>query len=99
MAVQPEEVQLAFRLPLHLPEAWVTQANIEMVIGRLLTDEEFRGAFLTDPQAAINALIDQGARLTPAEIAALMATDRKLWEQVAERIDPRLQKASLKPWQ
>jgi hypothetical protein len=34
--------------------------------------------------------------LTHAEIAALVATDSSLWERVAEQVDPRLQKISLK---
>jgi hypothetical protein len=73
----------------------VTQRCIEMVIGRLLTDEEFRETFLSDPHRALAELLERGTHLTHAEIAALVATDQTLWGRVAEQIDPRLQKISL----
>jgi hypothetical protein len=68
-----------------------------MVIGRLLTDEEFRNTFLSDPHQALRDLLDRGTHLTHAEIAALVAIDSTLWTRVADQIDDRLQKASLKP--
>jgi hypothetical protein len=73
----------------------VTQRCIEMVIGRLLTDEGFREMFLIDPHRALSELLERGLHLTHAEIAALIATDPALWGRVAEQIDPRLQKVSL----
>jgi hypothetical protein len=74
----------------------VTQRCIEMVIGRLVTDEEFRDTFMSDPHLALAELLERGTHLTHAEIAALVATDPALWDRVAEQIDSRLQKASLK---
>ena len=74
----------------------MTQRSIEMVIGRLSTDEEFRQRFLSDPHRLLVELLDWGTHLTQVEIAALVATDSALWDRVAEQIDPRLQKASLK---
>lgn len=74
----------------------MTQRSIEMVIGRLVTDEEFRETFLDDPQQALADLLERGTHLSQAEIAALIATDSSLWTSVAEQIDQRLQKASLK---
>ena len=74
----------------------MTQRCIEMVIGRLVTDEEFRQTFRSDPQVALGELLERGTHLTPAEVAALIATDSALWGRVAEQIDQRLQKASLK---
>lgn len=74
----------------------MTQRCIEMVIGRLVTDEEFRETFLSDPHRALGELLERGTHLTHAEIAALIATDSALWGRVAEQIDQRLQKASLK---
>jgi hypothetical protein len=74
----------------------VTQRSIEIVIGRLLTDEDFRETFLSNPHAALGELLDRGTQLSLAEIAALVGIDSALWVSVAEQIDPRLQKASLK---
>jgi len=74
----------------------VTQRSIEMVIGRLVTDEEFRETFANDPHQALVDLLERGMHLTVTEIAALVATDSALWAMVAEQIDPRLQKVSMK---
>ena len=74
----------------------MTQRCIEMVIGRLVTDEEFRQTFLSDPHLALAELLERGTHLTHAEIAALIATQPSLWGRVAEEIDQRLQKASLR---
>ena len=69
---------------------------MEVVIGRLLTDEDFRETFMTDPHSAIRELLERETRLDHTEIAALLRIDRTVWMRVAEQIDPRLQKASLK---
>jgi hypothetical protein len=74
----------------------VSQRNIEIVIGRLSTDEDFRRGFAEDPEQVLRALLERGTHLSLVEMAALVATDPTLWESVADRIDPRLQKASLK---
>jgi len=74
----------------------VTQRSIEVVIGRLVTDEEFRDTFAKDPHQALVDLLERGMHLTVTEIAALVATDSALWEMVAEQVDPRLQKVSMK---
>src|SRR5262249_27095141 len=74
----------------------VTERSIEIVIGRLLTDEDFRETFLGNPELALGELDERGTRLSHTEIAALLAVDPACWRRVAEQIDPRLQKASLK---
>jgi hypothetical protein len=48
-----------------------------------------------DPRRSLNALREEGFALTNTEIEALVQTDRAIWSQVAERIDPRLQRSSL----
>lgn len=73
----------------------VAQRNVEIVIGRLVTDEAFRTAFLEDPAATLMRFVDSGYDLTPLEIAAVIATHVGVWVEAAEQIDPRLQKISL----
>jgi hypothetical protein len=75
----------------------VAQRSIEVLIGRLITDEGFRDAFMRDPMAALRTFIDAGHDLTTVEIAALVATGPDFWERVADQVDPRLQKASFQP--
>ena len=71
------------------------QRSIEVLIGRLITDEDFRRLFVRDPHGVLMAADDWGLSFSQSEIAALVATDSSLWDQVADLIDPRLQKASL----
>ena len=68
--------------------------SIEILIGRLITDEAFRTAFSTDAPTVLTGFMESGHELTRLEAAALMATHADLWARVAEQIDPRLQKAS-----
>lgn len=70
--------------------------SIEILIGRLVTDEEFRVAFRRDPRAALADADAWGLELTASEVRALLATDHLLWDRVAEQVDARLQKASLR---
>src|SRR5262245_59573336 len=65
----------------------VTQRSIEIVIGRLLTDEEFRGAFVTDPRQTLRDLLDGGTSLTTTEINALVSIDPAVWPVLADHID------------
>jgi hypothetical protein len=74
----------------------VAQRVVEILIGRLITDEVFRSDFLADPENTLLALSDLGLELSRTEIAALVNTDPTLWALTADRIDPRLQKASFK---
>jgi hypothetical protein len=67
-----------------------------MLVGRLITDEQFRSEFLQDPERILLELCDRGLELSRTEIAALVNTDRTLWARAADAIDPRLQKVSLK---
>lgn len=70
------------------------QRHIELLIGRLVTDEDFRLAFTSDPRQALTDAEKWGLTLTAVEAAALLATDRSLWDRVASEVDSRLQKAS-----
>jgi hypothetical protein len=74
----------------------LAQRIIEILIGRLITDEQFRSDFLNDPQKTLIDLCDLGLELSPIEMAALVNTDSTLWARTASVIDPRLQKVSLK---
>jgi len=72
----------------------MTQRNIEILIGRLITDEAFRSAFRTDAESTLTGFMETGYELTAIEVAALCATPTGLWEQVAARLDERLQKVA-----
>ena len=65
------------------------------MIGRLITDEEFRRRFEERGADCLNSLPDRGFDLNGIEIAALVAADRRLWSRMARLIDPRLRKVML----
>jgi hypothetical protein len=70
--------------------------SVEIVIGRLVTDEELRRQFVAKPRETIRLVQERGLDLTAAEVEALLATHVVLWDCLAAALDPRLQKASLK---
>jgi len=74
----------------------MAQKIVQLIIGRLLTDEELRLEFVARPRETLAALRERGFDLTPWEIDALVETDPELWAAVAPLIDPRLQRCSLK---
>jgi hypothetical protein len=74
----------------------VSQKTIQLVIGRLVTDEDFRERFIERPLDTLIELRDQGFELTKDEIEALVQSDRKIWTSMARRIHPRLQRCSLR---
>ena len=74
----------------------MSQKYVEAVIGRLATDEAFRRRFHDNRAAVIVELISQGLRLTAVERAALIDLDDVACERFAERLDPRIQKLSLR---
>ena len=74
----------------------MAQKTVQLIIGRLLTDEDLRQEFLDQPRETLAALREQGFELTPWEIDALIQTDPELWAVVAPLIDPRLQRCSFR---
>ena len=71
----------------------MAQRSIEILIGRLVTDESFRSAFRTAPDQTLTMFVESGYDLTPLEIVALRTTPADVWERAAARIDRRIQKA------
>jgi hypothetical protein len=76
--------------------AAMSQRTIERVIGRLLTDDELRHKFTRSPRRTLAELGEQGWELSRLEVDALLTMDVRLWSDVAARIDPRIQRCSLK---
>jgi len=72
------------------------QRAVELLIGRLVTDEELRGRFVDGPGETLRVEQLRGLELTEHEVEALLASPVALWQGLAVLLDPRLQKASLK---
>jgi hypothetical protein len=73
----------------------MSQRGVEVIVGRLVTDEGFRARFGRDPRATLEAAARKEVDLTPAEIEALANMPGRAWEAMAELVDPRLQRVSL----
>lgn len=74
----------------------MSQKCVEIVIGRLITDESLRSDFHFDPVGVLRALASKGLELNPAEFAALVEMPPAAWVTMAALIHPRLQKVALK---
>lgn len=74
----------------------MSQKTVQLIIGRILTDEELRQRFLVSPVETLSSFRESGLELTDTEIDALTNTDRTLWKDGATRIDARLQRCCLK---
>jgi len=74
----------------------MSQRTVERLIGRLVTDEEFRLEFTRAPGETLATLAQLGWELTGVEVEALLRTDGRLWSDAAARVDPRLQCCSLR---
>lgn len=73
----------------------MAQRTVQLIIGQILTDEEFRSDFLERPIETLTTLRDMGLELTKVEVDALVRTDRRFWAVGAEWIDGRLQRCRL----
>jgi hypothetical protein len=73
----------------------MAQRVVQLIIGQILTDEEFRSDFLERPMETLGLLRERGLELTRVEIDALARTDRRFWTVGAEWIDGRLQRCRL----
>lgn len=74
----------------------MSQKSVEIVIGRLASDESLRARFLADRKGTLRSLREAGLDLNPAELEALGEMPSESWTAMASRVHPRLQKIRLK---
>jgi hypothetical protein len=73
----------------------MSQKSVEIVLGKLVTDEEVRGRFRAAPLEVLESVRRAGWDLSAVETEALRSLDPAALERFALSLDPRLQKASL----
>jgi Ribosomally synthesized peptide prototyped by Frankia Franean1_4349./Nif11 domain len=73
----------------------MSQRSVEILLGKLVTDEEIRQRFRVDPEKVFAAARERGLELSAVEMEALRGLDAGALDQLAAALDPRLQKASL----
>lgn len=74
----------------------MSQRHIEKLVGRLLTDEELRSAFIRHPAETLDHLQGQGWEISAVERDALLEEDPAVWRDLARRIPSRLQRCNLR---
>ena len=74
----------------------MSHKSVEIVIGRLLTDETLRTHFIADPATTLHSLREAGLDLNPGEIEALLEMPIETWPALADWVHPRLQKIAMK---
>jgi len=75
----------------------MSQRNVELFIGRLLTDAELRRRFQGAPLQTITEFCAQGWELSRGEMDALTELDVRVWCLAAAGLPSRLQRCSLCP--
>jgi hypothetical protein len=65
----------------------LAQRTVQLVIGQILTEQEFRADVLERPIETLTSLRDRGFELTKVDVDALARTDRRFWTVGAEWID------------
>jgi len=73
----------------------MSHRGVEIVLGRLATDEAMRRRFREAPAQALRELIALGIELSSVELAALESLDPSALQRFAQALDKRLQKAVL----
>jgi hypothetical protein len=73
----------------------MSQKTVEIVLGKLVTDEVVRRRFRTAPLEVLDSVRRSGCDLSAVETEALRSLDPAALERFALSLDPRLQKASL----
>ena len=67
----------------------MSQWDVQLVIGKLMTDEEFRQRFEAGAHECLVKLCERGIDLSDKEVAAFLETDAQLWSQMARQNDRR----------
>jgi hypothetical protein len=68
----------------------MSQLAVERVLGRLITDADFRIEFLVEPAAVCR---DHGLELTPVELAALLRVDEQALQLLTAHLDQKIVRA------
>jgi hypothetical protein len=74
----------------------MSQRHVELLIGRLLTDEDLREDFARAPFDTLAAFCQQGWDLSRREIDAFTQGDVGFWSVAAARLPSRLRRSSLR---
>ncbi len=68
----------------------MSQRCVEMLLGKILTDEDFRSAFFPVRPSSFAMAAARGLELTPVERSALSTLPLRRFAFIAQTLDPRI---------
>jgi hypothetical protein len=68
----------------------MSQRSVEKLLGRILTDDDFRRSFFPVRRASFELAAASGLDLTPIERSALCSLRMRRFEYLAQTLDPRI---------
>jgi len=71
----------------------MSQKAVESLLGRLLTDQDFRRRFYEEPAVTCQ---HEAVDVTSRELEAILVVDQIQFEQLAKRLDPRIVRAAIR---
>ena len=72
----------------------MSQPSVEKLLGRILTDDDFRRSFFPVRAASFELAATHGFDLTSIEIGALSSLRLRNFECIAQSLDPRIARSS-----
>jgi hypothetical protein len=72
----------------------MSQTSVEKLLGRILTDDGFRGSFFPIRGESFELAAAHGFDLNPIEVSALSSLRRRTFECIASSLDPRISRSS-----
>ena len=72
----------------------MSQRSVEKLLGRILTDDDFRGSFFPVRSGSFELAAAYGFDLTPIERSAISSLRRRLFESIAVSLDPRISRCA-----
>ena len=72
----------------------MSQRDVEKLLGKILTDDEFRQSFFPVGRHSFEFAAAHGLELTPVERSALSSLRSRAFECLARSLDPRISRSS-----
>jgi hypothetical protein len=71
----------------------MSQKCVEMLLGKILTDEDFRRSFFPVQPSSFEMAAAHGLELTPVERSALSTLRRRRFDFIAQTLDTRISRS------
>ncbi len=73
----------------------MSQRCVEMLLGKILTDEDFRRSFFPVQASSFEVAAAHGLELTPVERSALFTLRLRRFDFIAQTLDPRISRSGI----